>query len=93
MMTSSSRQFIINVVKSILALGSAYFIYVKIISRPDFDEMVAGIKSALLNPNNSFILFTAGVLMLVNWLLETGKWKLLLQRFYPAGWFPAFGQL
>ncbi|MBL7913792.1 MAG: flippase-like domain-containing protein [Bacteroidia bacterium] len=89
-MNSSSRHFVINLVKSVLALGSAYFIYVKIISRPDFDEMLAGIKSALLNPSNSFILVTVGFLMLVNWLLETGKWKLLLQRFYPAGWLSCF---
>lgn len=90
MKTLNPKQFIINLIKTVLALGSVYFIYVTIISRPDFNEMVTGIKAALLNPNNSFILLTVCTLMLVNWLIETGKWKLLLQRFYPANWLSCF---
>lgn len=76
--------------KALIAAASVYFIYFKVISRPDFEQMVADINHTVSKPEHLSTLALVMVLMFLNWLLETAKWKLLLLKFYSASWISCF---
>lgn len=89
-MSLPRKSLFIFFLKALIAAASVYFIYIKVISRPDFEQMVADIKNTVSRPEHLSTLALVLVLMLVNWLLETAKWKLLLLKFYPASWMSCF---
>lgn len=70
--------------------ASVYFIYVKVISRPDFDDMIHNLSQTINEPSSLSAIISVLLLMLLNWLLETAKWKLLLRRIAPVSWVTGF---
>jgi len=76
--------------KTVIVAASVYFIYIKVISRPDFDDMVNNLSQTINHPSSLTAIISIMALMLLNWLLETAKWKLLLRRIAPVSWFKGF---
>ncbi len=76
--------------KTAIVVASVYFIYVKVISRPDFDEMVKNLEQTIKEPSSLSAIISITLLMLLNWFLETAKWKLLLRRIAPVSWLKGF---
>ncbi len=72
--------------KAAIVAGSVFFIYFKVISRPDFDEMVKQLSLETNFKEHFSLLFLLVILMMFNWFIETAKWKLLLKRIQPSGW-------
>lgn len=67
-----------------------YFIYRKVISRSDFHETVLQLEETFFQSENSWRVALMLLLLPVNWMLEAGKWKLLLRKIEPIGWIQAF---
>lgn len=89
-MSLKGKSFLAFFLKALIAAASVYFIYYKVISRPDFEQMVTDVRNTVSRADHLSTLTLVLVLMLVNWMLETAKWKLLLLKFYPASWISCF---
>jgi Lysylphosphatidylglycerol synthase TM region len=76
--------------KAIIAAISIWIIFLKVHARQDFDQMQEILVRALYNPGKLWLLAAVFALMFGNWLLETAKWKLLLQYISPSGWLRCF---
>ena len=72
--------------KTAIAAASVWFIFLKINSREDFDQILNTIKESVQDPSKLFLLIIVLILMGFNWFLETAKWKLLLEYISPTGW-------
>ena len=70
--------------------ASVYFIYDKVISRPDFDQMKFQFLNLFKSKNNTSHLIFLILLMFLNWLTETAKWRILLNRIQPINWLRGF---
>lgn len=86
-MLKSSFLFIL---KAGIAVFSIYFIYSKVISRPDINELAENLERIFFRTENIFLSTVILFLMFVNWTLETVKWKLLLERISPSSWLTAY---
>lgn len=84
-----TRQLIITALKTGIAALSVYFIYRKVISRPDFSETIQQLEDALFRSENLWRIALLIFLLPLNWLLETAKWKLLLRKIEPVSWLHA----
>lgn len=80
----------IILIKTAIVTASVYFIYVKVISRPDFDDMITNLSKTINEPSGLSVIVSIMLLMLLNWFLETAKWRLLLRRISPVSWFRGF---
>lgn len=76
----------ILLLKTAIAAASVWFIFLKINSREDFDQILNTIKESVQDSSKLFILIIVLILMGFNWFLETAKWKLLLEYISPTGW-------
>ena len=74
------RKYPVFVIKLLIAGISIVFIYLKVISRDDFGEMVENTKLTINQKENIPVATLIIILMCVNWLFESIKWRLLLNR-------------
>ena len=81
-----AKLLIIPALKTVIAALSVYFIYRKVISRPDFSDTILHMEDAVFQSENSWRIALLIFLLPVNWMLEAGKWKLLLRKIEPIGW-------
>jgi len=89
-MTPSVKKFGVLLIKAVIASLSVWFIFWKINSRDDFDLLVDTVSTSMQNPEKSKVFVIICVLMILNWFIETAKWKLLLKYISPAGWLVCF---
>jgi hypothetical protein len=61
----------------------------KVIGRPDFSETILQLEEALFEGENFWRILLLISLLPLNWLLEAGKWKLLLRKIEPVSWWHA----
>ncbi|HMT29691.1 MAG TPA: lysylphosphatidylglycerol synthase domain-containing protein [Bacteroidia bacterium] len=85
-----SDTILFSTLKILIVVFSVYFIYSKVISRPDFDEMAQNVSDTVKDPGNYSTIFVIVFLMVLNWLIETAKWKLLLKNICPVTWLRGF---
>jgi hypothetical protein len=78
-----SKKFFIYPVKIAIVLVAVFFIYRKVISRPDFDQLISHVRDTMFHPDHTVTLAVLLGMMLVNWTLESAKWKLLLVHVEP----------
>ncbi len=78
------------IVKLCLVCGSVYFIYRKVISRPDFDVLFEHTRETLFGRENISVAFLLLFMMLGNWFTEAAKWKLLIRTIEPVGILKSF---
>ncbi len=76
--------------KAAIALISVLFIFRKVNSRSDFDSLMETISVSANNQDKVLVFIAVMILMVVNWLLESAKWKLLLKYISPASWLRCF---
>lgn len=77
--------------KSGIFLASAFLIFRKVFNRPDFSELAEDVSKAVLQSENLLPFLILFLLLPVNWLLETVKWKYLLRKIDPmVGWATTF---
>lgn len=86
----STRKILILIAKTVIVSVSVFFIYRKVISRPDFAEMMDQVLSGFQNPDHQLTLIALFLLLPVNWMLEVLKWKLLLKKIEPVSLPAAF---
>jgi len=89
-MTSLQKKIGIILIKTAIAGVSVWFIFRKVNAREDFDQIQDVTLNSLNDSSKSAVLITVLILMGVNWLLETAKWKLLLKYISPTGWLRCF---
>ena len=85
-MNPAAKKIGVVLLKAAIAVISVWFIYRKVNAREDFDQLCTTIGSVMDYPDKRSVLIAVVVLMGVNWLLETAKWKLLLNYIRPSGW-------
>ena len=76
----------ILILKAAIAGISVWFIYRKVQSRENFDQLLSVISTTIYDADKRSMLVVVLSLMGVNWFLETAKWKLLLNYIRPSGW-------
>lgn len=86
-----AKRTLIILLKSGIFLASALLILRKVCLRPDFPELAEGVRTVALRSENLAPFLLLLLLLLVNWLLETAKWKYLLRKIdQQTGWGTAF---
>lgn len=80
---------IITALKTGIAAFSVYFVYLKVIGRPDFTETLQQLEEVVFQSENLWRIVLLISLLPLNWLLEAGKWKLLLRKIEPVSWLHA----
>lgn len=86
-----AKRILIILLKSGIFLASALLILRKVGLRPDFPELADGVSKVALRNENLAPFLLMVLLLPVNWLLETAKWKYLLRKIdQQAGWGTAF---
>lgn len=83
----TAQRPLIILLKSGIFLASASLIVRKVILRPDFSELAEEVRLEALRSENLAPFLVLLLLLPVNWLLETAKWKYLLRKIDPqVGW-------
>jgi hypothetical protein len=77
------RDRLFLVVKSIVVIGSVWFILASVNKRPELLDFFSDPASSL---QNTALLFVVAGLMIVNWGLETIKWHILVKAVEPLSW-------
>ncbi len=85
-MNSQNRKIGFVFLKAAIALISVLFIFRKVNSRSDFDSLLETISASANNQDKVVVFAAVMLLMVVNWLLESAKWKLLLKYINPSSW-------
>lgn len=81
---------LLTLLKALIAVVSIIFICVKVNSRTDFERLQESLVSGWSDRDKAWLLIAVSMLMLLNWFLESVKWKLLLESFSPVGWLRSF---
>ena len=89
-MNSAAKSTGLFILKAGIAAISIVFIYIKVNNRSDFEVLANTLKNGFTDSTKMPLLLTIVLLMLVNWFLESAKWKLLLQYIVPTGWLRCF---
>ncbi len=90
MKLNNNIKILINyVLGPLLFLWLSYSLYIQVKSQPDLPQAWEQIKQT---PLNKVIIYIAAVflLMLINWLIETWKWKLAIKKVQDIRLFKAF---
>lgn len=74
----SIKIFFNRVIGPLLFIVLSYSIYLQLLQQPDLHRSLQHIKEAIYG-SQAWKCWLAVALMLVNWLIEAGKWKLLLR--------------
>ncbi|MFC1729675.1 lysylphosphatidylglycerol synthase domain-containing protein [candidate division KSB1 bacterium] len=74
---NKTYNYILRLLIVILAYG---FIYKQIFHRRDLDDVFEIIRSSISSLNFSLLLSLIFVLMILNWGIESGKWKFLISK-------------
>ncbi|HEX5025642.1 MAG TPA: lysylphosphatidylglycerol synthase domain-containing protein [Agriterribacter sp.] len=74
----SIKIFLNRVFGPVLFVWLSYTVYRQMLKQPDLDQCVVYIKEALYGPL-AWKFWLAMVLMFFNWMIEAGKWKILLK--------------
>lgn len=82
------RKPIVAGIKLLIFAGLSALLYKQVVQHREFDE-VARIFRDGLSRANAFILAALLLAMALNWTLETVKWRSLVQKLEPAGFFTA----
>lgn len=74
------------------SLGGALLLLLiwQILQEGQFERWWQTVKSASTKPKQSAYLTLAVLLMPINWMLETAKWRTLLMHNWPASWWTTF---
>ncbi|NNF02519.1 MAG: hypothetical protein HKN22_07520 [Bacteroidia bacterium] len=73
-------QIVSITIKTVIAIGSLYFIYNEISKREDIEEVVQSFNSIASKGITYVNLAIVVLLMLFNWALEARKWQILLRK-------------
>lgn len=84
------RVFIRYFLGPLLFVWLSYSIYRQIISQPDLEDAWYHIQQKFISDGQGWIMGVVVILMLVNWSLETIKWKLCVKPVQPISFFTAF---
>lgn len=87
--TRSFKRFLNFFLGPLLFIWLAYSIYGQIKSQPDLERSWKHIEESF-NSNQVWILLAVMMLMLLNWSIETFKWKLAVQRIQKVSFSTAF---
>lgn len=77
-------------IKAIISAISVWFILKKVNARNDLDELFVTFNHSIQDPVKMWGITAVVILMGVNWLFETAKWKLLLEYISPTSWIRCF---
>ncbi len=83
------RVFINYFLGPVLFIWLSYSIYHQLQQQPDLEKSWQHIRESF-NSGMIWNLAAVLVLMLVNWIIETFKWKLAVQKIQEVGFFTAF---
>ena len=83
----SGKQSVALLLKVILFGLSLWFIYYRVIERENSTDVIRDIKQISSDSNSLLLLFTAMILMLVNWSIEALKWKYLIKKITAVSFF------
>ncbi|MBE9664004.1 hypothetical protein IRJ16_19125 [Mucilaginibacter myungsuensis] len=81
-MNRSNKKILTYAIKAGILLLTAFYIYQKLSNRKDlvkFQQIISGMDRTLVISTMSVVVG----LMLINWVLESGKWRYLTQRLQP----------
>jgi len=67
-------------VKLLIAAAAFMFIYMQVISKENFSNIVLEYRDVILRGGNGMMMTLVSVLMLVNWSLEALKWKMMMSK-------------
>ncbi|MDQ3050749.1 MAG: flippase-like domain-containing protein [Bacteroidota bacterium] len=76
--------------KAIISAISVWFIFRKVNARDDLEDLFHTFNHSIKDPVKMWGFIAVVMLMGVNWLLETVKWKLLLEYISPTNWIRCF---
>ncbi|GAB3931277.1 lysylphosphatidylglycerol synthase domain-containing protein [Mucilaginibacter myungsuensis] len=82
MLNRSNKKILTYAIKAGILLLTAFYIYQKLSNRKDlvkFQQIISGMDRTLVISTMSVVVG----LMLINWVLESGKWRYLTQRLQP----------
>lgn len=85
-----ARVFIRYFLGPLLFAWLSYSIYRQIGSQPDLENSWYHIKQKFLEGGQGWMMGVVVILMIINWSLETMKWKLCVKPVQPIGFFTAF---
>lgn len=88
MPTVPYRKPIVAALKLLIFAGLSVLLYKQVVQHREFDE-VARIFRDGLSRSNALILAALLLAMVLNWTLETVKWRSLVRKLEPAGFFTA----
>jgi hypothetical protein len=76
--------------KLFIAFGALWFIVDKVFRKENTVDVLEECRLLLHDNDRRFSLLAALLLMPVNWGMEAWKWKLVVERLHPIGFFRAF---
>ncbi len=87
------QKVIIWLVKLFVLVFSGWYLYVHVIQNAKFNEIFTISKSLLENPLSIWLLVGCIVMTIINWSIETLKWRYLLKRFAKISFIRAFAAI
>lgn len=75
-----AKKLLSYIVKITIVICSLYFIYSEIFKNENFESIILSFQTAIQEPKNIFLLIPVIVLMPINWILESKKWKFLISK-------------
>lgn len=83
-----------NILLRILLIGATYgFIYKKLFVDNDFPHLMRILEDLLRKPNVQPLLWTVAGMMILNWGIESLKWRYLIRKIENISFLKAFGAI
>ena len=88
MISDQHKRYALLALKVLLFTGGSILLYKQVVQHREFNDVATIFKEGL-SGNKSMIIFGLLITMLLNWGLETIKWRSLVLKLEYIGWFTA----